>query len=479
MRQFIRGERAKLSDLAAINHIWEVGVSIDAPFYIVDFCCLGLDARGEVVDDRYLISYNRPDAPNGAIRMDNTSNNGAIFTINLGRLPAEVRRVVFTATLHKPEMPGGIIGAAFNFFGVGIEGDIGEGHLTLSTPAIDTGVFAFSGDNFGEDSTLVLGEIYWRDEWRFVAAGQPPKGELGAFLRTLTDGPLPVPPPVPPPSTPASIAAPPRPPRVAPRPVTTATPPPILRPAAPSAPVTRARTTTSAPPSAPVQPVAQSVSATPPAQETQRPVQAVAPVVKAPPAAASVIPRVIPVGGNLQELIDAAAPGSTLTLIRDEYEGPVVIGKPLVLEGRDSAVWSKNGPVVTITVPGVTLQNLDIEVTVAHDDPTEKGVALLIEGETPQLQLNSVRVSGRVSGLGDEDGQWTLPSMLDLGEFAARSVNEFHFALSVPTSVRLSSPVEGVVLTPGEVEAGEHRITLQVRDVPADSLIPPRLSVEL
>ncbi len=460
MRQFHRGERAKLSELAAINHIWEVGISVDAPFFIVDFCCLALDVEGEVFDDRFLISYNQPDSPQNAIRMDNASNNGAIFTLNMGLLPDQARRVVFTATLHKPEMPGGILGAAFSMFGPDI--DVGEGHLTLSTPAIDAAVFPFSGQDFGEESALILGEFYWRDEWRFVAAGQPLKGELDDFLRTLTDGPTPAPTPSPTPiasvKKSAPMAAPPRQPPAAPRPPIST---PIALPAVIQAPISPIR---AAAPS-PVAPKIAAPAISLPAISL--------PAVSAPIAAPAVpvFPQALAPDEKLQDLIDAAAPGSTLTLMRDEYEGPIVIDKPLILEGRDSALWSKTGPVVRVAAADVALHNLDIEITILPALSDETGVALQVEGEAPRLRLDNVRVRGRIQGLGAEDGEWRLPAMLNLGQFAARAHNEFQFLVRVPTTVKLSSPVEGVSLLPTEIDAGEHQIKLHVRDVAPETLI--------
>ena len=466
MRQFIRGERAKLADLAAINHLWEVGVSVDAPFFIVDFCCLGLDAAGQVVDDRYLVSFNQPNAPQDAIEMDNASNNGAVFNLNLNRLPGTIRRVVFTATLHQPEMPGGLLGAAFSLLGPKI--DVGPGHITLSTPVAPLASFAFSGEDFQEQSTLILGEFYWRDEWRFVAAGQPLKGELHAFLQTLTDGPTPAPAPLPPPRKTAPVAAPPRQTRaaVAPAPAPRPKPPaPQPLPVTPHVPIA----TSVRPPApamrAPLQPVVESLSPAP------TPVPVAAPPAPTVPFSTSVFAQSVPDDANLQDLIDGAAPGSTLTLARDEYEGPIIINKTLVLEGRDSALWAKIGPIVTISAPDVVLRNLDIEITVAPDAPDETGVALKIEGQNARLQLDNVRVRGRIFGLGDEDGTWILPPRLDLGSFAPRANNDFRFSIQVPTPVQLSSPVEGVTLSPAQLSAGTHQISLSVRDVAPETLL--------
>lgn len=474
MRQFIRGERARLSELAAINHIWQVGVAIDAPLFVMDFCCLGLDEAGHVVDDRFLISYSAPDAPGDAIRMDNASNNGALFTLQLSRVPVGVRRLVFTATLQESLAPGGLFGAAFSLFGGASE--IGDGHLTLRTPAVDAAIFRFSGRDFGDQSTLILGELYWRDEWRFVAAGSALHGELDAFLRKLTDGPTPVPVVVPALPKAAPITVPPRParpttplPSPSPKPAA-----PVVLPAAPKTPVAAQTARTVAPPPAPtpnpratIQPVAASVAA--PAKLQPRIPKAVAPPVV--PIDAALLPKSVPPGGHLQDLIDAAAPNSILTLQSDEYQGPITISKPLILNGRDSALWAKFGPVVTIQAPNVTLRDFDIEVTVAREASDPTNVALKIEDVAALVKLENVRVNGHIDGLGDEDGEWILPVRLDLGAFAPRADNEFHFSLSVPTTVQLSSPVEGVALSPAEVGAGQHQITLRVRDVMPDTLI--------
>ncbi len=456
MRQLVRGERAKLSELAAIHHLWEVEVSVAAPIYIVDFCCLGLDENGELIDDDFIIHLNRPDAPRGAIQLNNTSNNGAVFSLALEQLPHQVRRLVFTASVGENPLPGGLVGAAFSLLGV--NADIGAGHLILATPAAELAFFEFSGQDFGKERTLVIGELYLRDEWRFVAAGQPLQGELGAFLRTLTDGPTPAPRPTPTPTPQRAappLAAPVRPPRpTAPTPIRTAPRPaaPVLLP-------------TPAPPkrsSGPL-PSAPATVVLPPA-----------PVV---PVAPPNLPQSVPKGGKLQDLIDAAAPGSTLILQRGEYPGPITIAKPLDLEGRDSAIWSKDGPVVTLAAPGITLHDLDLEITVSDADSGEKGVALRVEKADSPLELDSVRLIGRIGGLGTGDGVWKLPRALDLGEIAARADNEFRFSIEVPSAVTLACAVGGIEISPAQIEAGAHQITLRARDISPDTLLVGQVEV--
>ncbi|HEX9996674.1 MAG TPA: TerD family protein [Abditibacterium sp.] len=466
MKEFIRGERAKLSELAAINHLWEVSVFIDAPFWVIDFDCLGLNVDGEVFDEDFLIEYNRPEAPGGAIRLNNASNNGAIFSINLGRLPAEVRRVVFTATLASSGAPGGLLGMAMPLFG--LSDNIGAGHLTLATPAYEIGEFAFSGEDFGNSDTLILGEFYFRDEWRFVAAGQPLNTEIGAFLRTLTDGPTPVPIVSAPPRAPqTTLKAPPRPPKViaapAPKPPVST---PIARPASPAAPVAPSRV----PIPIPAPPSTIQIGA------PTAPKPASAPVPVAPPTVNDYLSewaQTLETGETLQNLVDETKPGATLALMRDEYEGPITISKPLILEGRGSAIWSRVGPVITVASAGVELRDLDVEVTFTP----EKSVALRVENAGARLQLHNVQVRGQISGLGAEDGAWQLPDALHLGDFAARADNEWQFEITVPTEVELASPIEGVEVSPTNLAAGTHQIKLKVQGVAPDTLLIGQIEV--
>lgn len=66
--------------------------------------------------------------------------------------------------------------------------------------------------------------------------------------------------------------------------------------------------------------------------------------------------------GELQDRIDAAAPGAIITLGPGDYAGPVVIDKPLTLEGRDAPRidGGGEGSVISIRSADVTLRGLVI-----------------------------------------------------------------------------------------------------------------------
>lgn len=72
---------------------------------------------------------------------------------------------------------------------------------------------------------------------------------------------------------------------------------------------------------------------------------------------------VTPSGGQtLSAVLDEAAPGDSILLKAGRHDGPLVIDKPVTLEGEDGAaiVGNGKGSVVTIEAPGVTVRGIEI-----------------------------------------------------------------------------------------------------------------------
>ena len=65
---------------------------------------------------------------------------------------------------------------------------------------------------------------------------------------------------------------------------------------------------------------------------------------------------------SLQPLVDAAAPGSVVKLVPGVYAGPVVIKKPLILDGKGQVTIDAGGggSVVTLETDGATVRNLKL-----------------------------------------------------------------------------------------------------------------------
>ncbi len=130
MVELIRGQKAKLSDLTPAP-VFEVGIQIAAPAgSVVDVSCFGLDADGKLSDDRYFVFYNQKASPCGALLAQGAKGGDAeVFRVELGKLPASIRRMVFTATLD----------------GAGTMAGIGQSHIQVTAGGAPVARFSFTG----------------------------------------------------------------------------------------------------------------------------------------------------------------------------------------------------------------------------------------------------------------------------------------------------------------------------------------------
>lgn len=417
MQQFIRGQRAKISAFSGRTSQFYLQITLSsARVRVFDFVCFGVDSRGQLSDDRYMTFFNQRRSPSGEIVLEDLADQDAKFEFDLGAVPAHIERLVFTVSVD----------------GAGAMRDLDESFLVLGERGIPFGQpllqYRFSGADFEIEGALMLAEIYRKDgEWRFWAQGQGFKGDLSALLRHFggqeTE------------ENSASTAS-----------VSTPSVPTASSPiSAPTVPI-------GAPPSPPISaPATGSIVVTPPA-----------PVVSSAPSA-------------LQKAIADAAPGSTLTLQRGEFAGPLLIDKPLVLDGNGAVIWAQNGPVVRVSVAGVTLKNLEIEAT-APENFDDADVALWIDAGA-QTVLHHVRARGEIRGVAGAEGQWRLPPALNLGEFAARQTNSFRLEIEVPHACEIKSTVAGVSPVPARLEAGRREIELATIGIGADTFLAGQLEI--
>jgi nitrous oxidase accessory protein len=98
-------------------------------------------------------------------------------------------------------------------------------------------------------------------------------------------------------------------------------------------------------------------------------------------------------GGSLQPQIDAAAPGATILVPAGQYDGAIVIAKPLTLIGTGLPIiqGSGQGKVVHIAVEGVTLLGFRIRgsgLNLSDDD-----AAVFITGNRATVEGNEIEDS--------------------------------------------------------------------------------------
>ncbi len=103
------------------------------------------------------------------------------------------------------------------------------------------------------------------------------------------------------------------------------------------------------------------------------------------------LPGTRPAQSSLQARIDAAAPGDTLVVEGGTHDGPFIIGKPLVLVGRDGAHLKGDGTthVVTIAANRVTLQGF--RITGSGTKLAQDHAGVMVQGHRATIRDNHLK----------------------------------------------------------------------------------------
>ncbi|GHE04651.1 TerD family protein [Streptomyces alanosinicus] len=168
-REFQRGHKARISDLTTGTDLY-VGVQISAPGLTFDISCFGLDADERLSDDRYFIFFNQPKSPEESLQLLGAqAGDTESFRITLDRIPSQIRKLSFTATVD----------------GAGQMSQIAPGYLRIVAGGEEVARYSFSGAEFSTERAVMLGDIYFKDAWRFAAVGQGFDGGLEALLKNF------------------------------------------------------------------------------------------------------------------------------------------------------------------------------------------------------------------------------------------------------------------------------------------------------
>ncbi|MFF2199543.1 TerD family protein [Streptomyces sp. NPDC058145] len=168
-REFQRGHKARISDLTAGTDLY-VGVQISAPGLTFDISCFGLDADERLSDDRYFIFFNQPKSPEESVQLLGAqAGDTESFRVTLDRVPEGIRKLSFTATVD----------------GAGQMSQIGPGYLRIVAGGEEVARYSFDGSEFSTERAVMLGDIYFKDVWRFAAVGQGFDGGLDALLKNF------------------------------------------------------------------------------------------------------------------------------------------------------------------------------------------------------------------------------------------------------------------------------------------------------
>ncbi len=174
----------------------------------------------------------------------------------------------------------------------------------------------------------------------------------------------------------------------------------------------------------------------------------------------------------LQNQLDSLECGAAVSLsslngeYTGEYAGPIILNRPLILDGGGATIWSLAGPVLSIESSGVSLRNLRIEVTGCEDGTSFQDKCAILVKSGQGLQFDNIEVRGRVMGLPEEEGEWEYPSSIHLGKLAPEVEYNLRLRIIVPVKCRIVCDISGLQFKPHELSPGANEICLNIEKFP-------------
>ncbi len=167
---------------------------------------------------------------------------------------------------------------------------------------------------------------------------------------------------------------------------------------------------------------------------------------------------------DIKQIVANASAGSSVTLPSGEFEGPLVISKPLRLIGKNTTIWAKKSPVIEINSNGVSIENIRAELT----EGSINDIAVMAN---VLAAAKDIEVLGGVRGFGAEDGFFDVPRTIELGEFKADSVNTFALTVNVPDKTEIVCDIREVAFSPSILNAGRNEVTVTVSGISAQTYL--------
>ncbi len=191
------GQKTTLANLMGSSLQFEVRVTLVAPFDI-DVTAFGLNRNEKLFSDDYMIYFNQPVSPNNAVVLSKSGQTTRFkFDLSRHNLTA-VEKFVICASVDSPNHT---------------MSEIQSGNVEIIANGNVVASFPISRTHFLLEKAVMLGQVYFKNEWRFGAIAQGFNGGLKALVEhfggEVADEPVmpkPVPPkPVEPPKPPSTI----------------------------------------------------------------------------------------------------------------------------------------------------------------------------------------------------------------------------------------------------------------------------------
>jgi len=178
-------------------------------------------------------------------------------------------------------------------------------------------------------------------------------------------------------------------------------------------------------------------------------------------------------------MIDQTGLNQTLRMDRRnrEFPGPVVLHRPLTIDGRGLTLWAPavNTPVLSVISDGICLKNLNLEIIRSGSVPTvgESSCALLVAPGI-NLVMEDIALRGDVLGLDGESGVWGYPDTLNLGEFQAGDPHLFKVKVKIPVTCRIEADMDGLAVETTGRQGDTVELSLRLDPLPSGTVLTSR-----
>ena len=169
-------KEAPSMNVALVGLGWDARVT-DGQAFDLDASVLLVGENGKVLSDSHFVFYNNTTSPDGAVQHqgDNRTGEGdgddEQVKIDLTKVAADVKKLVFAVTIHEADSRKQNFGMVSNSFMRVVNNDNGA----------EIARFDLSEDASTE-TAMIFGELYRHGaEWKFKAVGQGFAGGLAAL----------------------------------------------------------------------------------------------------------------------------------------------------------------------------------------------------------------------------------------------------------------------------------------------------------
>ncbi|WP_372404704.1 TerD family protein [Acinetobacter piscicola] len=163
--QLQQGQKLQLQQLSLQQEL-SIEVDIQASFNI-DLSCFGLDANQKLSDEAFMVFYNQPVTPDGAVRWQAQPKQTFHFQLNLVNLN-QIQRFSICAAIDDPH-------ATMK--------QIQGGTINIKNPSGQIlASFTIQPQIFHQEKAIMLADVYFKDVWRLGIVAQGFNGGLAALV---------------------------------------------------------------------------------------------------------------------------------------------------------------------------------------------------------------------------------------------------------------------------------------------------------